>query len=71
MMKLTITFEDVEIEALRQSATREMRPTKEQVRWLLRQALGIGGEHTTPTNSKSTSVKVEPTQTGAFASVNP
>ncbi len=52
-MRLTITLEDIEMEALKHSATRELRPTKEQLRWLLRKALGIEEACNTQLNANS------------------
>ncbi len=68
MTRVTIVLTEMEMERLHQSAKRELRHPREQARFILRSAL-FGDS--VPTNSKSTSVKVEPTQTGAFASVNP
>lgn len=66
MTRLTITLEEVEIEALRKSAQREMRPTKDQVRYILRHALGLmtPANPSSSENSKSAQLL---TETGAFA----
>lgn len=54
MTRLTITFEEAEIEALRNAAQREMRPTKDHLRYILRHALGLKNNASTPTKNQIT-----------------
>lgn len=39
--RITVPLSDDELQSLRESAQKELRNTRDQARWLLRQALGL------------------------------
>lgn len=68
--RVTVDFPVYERDVLQELCEQDIRPAQEQLRWLVLNEARRRGLQTLE-NSKSASVEVATTQTGAFAGINP
>lgn len=69
MTRLTITFDNEEIDALRKSAMQQLRPTKDHARYILRSVL-LGEKSTATKANPLTGLVYEAETVNGFVSVN-